>query len=97
MSALGNPLIKNSPRVIADKMMKLTRYTTLQPLLGQDVWVIEREQAGWQKNWDKPQPEVSPVVKAFQDLTIRKWESYLASRSTESARSNVVSAKELVR
>jgi hypothetical protein len=85
------------PHWLVDRMMKAQRFITLQPLLGQDVWVIEREQAGWEKNWDKPAPELSPVVKAFQDLTIRKWESYLASRRTEPAHSNVVSAKELVR
>ena len=69
------------------------------PLLGQDVWVIEREQNGWQQFWDRPAPELSPVVRAFQDLTIRKWQEYLDSRgrTAEAACGNVVSAKELVR
>ena len=72
----------------------------LVPLLGQDVWVIKHEQDGWEKFWDKPAPEVSPVVKAFQDLTIRKWQEYLATRKgavAEAGSGNVVSAKELVR
>jgi hypothetical protein len=71
------PGLGRVPRWIADKMMKATRYTTLQPLLGQDVWVIRREQDGWNRHWDRPAPELSPVVKAFQDLTIRKWQQYL--------------------
>lgn len=70
------------PRVIADKMMKLTRFTTLQPLLSQDVWVIGHEQAGWERYWDRPQPELSPVVKAFQDLTIRKWSEHLQRQAS---------------
>ncbi len=71
------------PRRIADAMMKMTRYTTLQPLLGQDVWVIEREQEGWRRHWDRPSPELSPVVKAFQDLTIRKWDEHLGRTKTK--------------
>jgi 4beta-methylsterol monooxygenase len=68
------------PHWLVSKMMASQRWVTLQPLLGQDVWVIEREQAGWEKFWDKPAPELSPVVKAFQDLTIRKWQEYLDTK-----------------
>jgi hypothetical protein len=50
---------------------------TLQPLLGQDVWIIEHEQDAWERHWDRPTPELSPVVNAFQDLTIRKWQEVL--------------------
>ena len=88
--AIRLPGLGPVPRVIADKMMKLTRYTTLQPLLGQDVWVIGHEQQGWERHWDQPQPELSPVVKAFQDLTIRKWSEYLERRA--SARPDVALA-----
>jgi hypothetical protein len=69
------------PHWVADKMMKAARVMTLQPLLGQDVWVIEHEQDGWERHWDKPTPELSPVVKAFQDLTIRKWQEFLDQNS----------------
>ncbi|MCH9687716.1 MAG: Rieske 2Fe-2S domain-containing protein [Deltaproteobacteria bacterium] len=75
--AIRLPGLGAVPRWLADKMMKMTRYTTLQPLLGQDVWVIGHEQDGWERHWDRPAPELSPVVKAFQDLTIRKWDEYL--------------------
>jgi phenylpropionate dioxygenase-like ring-hydroxylating dioxygenase large terminal subunit len=88
------------PHWLVSKMMAAQRWITLQPLLGQDVWVIKHEQDGWEKFWDKPAPEVSPVVKAFQDLTIRKWQEYLATRKggvAEAGCGNVVSAKELVR
>lgn len=65
------------PRFIAHQMMQFTRLTTLYPLLSQDVWVIKREQEGWERHWDRPSPEFSPVVRLFQDLTIRKWEEHL--------------------
>lgn len=92
------PLLGSIPRWIADKMMKMTRFTTLQPLLGQDVWVIGHEQAGWERHWDRPAPELSPVVKAFQDLTIRKWSEYLASRRPATGAANdLVSAEGLAR
>ncbi|MBX7078352.1 MAG: aromatic ring-hydroxylating dioxygenase subunit alpha [Nannocystaceae bacterium] len=87
------------PYWLVSRMMRAQRVLTLQPLLGQDVWVIEREQKGWSQFWDRPAPELSPVVKAFQDLTIRKWQEYLdgRGRTAEAACGNVVSAKELVR
>ena len=55
----------------------------VKPLLGQDVWVIGHEQQGWERHWDQPAPELSPVVKAFQDLTIRKWSEYLKRQKTD--------------
>lgn len=76
-------LNKRLPHWIADKMMKAARFMTLEPLLGQDVWVIEHEQDGWERHWDRPMPELSPVVNAFQDLTIRKWEEFLARRKQD--------------
>jgi phenylpropionate dioxygenase-like ring-hydroxylating dioxygenase large terminal subunit len=93
--AIRLPGLGPVPRIVADKMMKLTRYTTLQPLLGQDVWVIGHEQQGWERHWDRPAPELSPVVKAFQDLTIRKWGEHLQRRRTD--RRPDVSTEELSR
>ncbi len=65
------------PHWVMQKMMRMTRTVTLEPLLGQDVWVLGHEQEGWEKFWDRPAPELSPVVREFQSLTIRKWEAYL--------------------
>jgi nitrite reductase/ring-hydroxylating ferredoxin subunit len=85
------------PHWFVSKMMKAQRYMTLQPLLGQDVWVIGHEQDGWERHWDRPSPELSPVVKAFQDLTIRKWDEYLASRRPSVCEPELVAAGDLVR
>lgn len=84
--AIRLPGLGPVPRWLADKMMKMTRVTTLQPLLSQDVWVIGHEQEGWNEHWDRPAPELSPVVKAFQDLTIRKWDEYLQRSRPEGTR-----------
>lgn len=69
------------PRWIVHQMMQFANATSMTPLLSQDVWVIKREQDGWNRHWDRPAPELSPVVKHFQDLTIRKWEDYLAQQA----------------
>lgn len=74
------------PNWLMHRMMKAQRWVTLQPLLGQDVWVIKREQEGWEKHWHRPAPELSPVVNAFQDLTIRKWEEFLARTRPQDGR-----------
>ncbi len=71
------PLLGTLPRWAGKVMMQFARLTSLQPLLSQDVWVIGHEQAGWDSHWAEPAPELSPVVTAFQDLTIRKWSEYL--------------------
>jgi hypothetical protein len=82
--AIRLPLVgPRLPRWLMQRMMWMTKYTTLQPLLGQDVWVIDHEQNAWERHWDRPAPELSPVVKKFQDLTIRKWQEYLDSRDVE--------------
>ena len=57
--------------------LKMAHRFILKPLLGQDVWVLGHEQEAWEKFWDRPAPEINPVVNAFQALTIRKWREYL--------------------
>lgn len=74
----------NLPRWVVQQMMQANRRFTLYPLLSQDVWVIKREQEGWEQHWERPAPELSPVVRHFQDLTIRKWEEYLARQNPAS-------------
>ena len=66
-------------------MCDMTRRYYMDPLFSEDVWVLEQEQLAWEKNWDRPAPEISPVAYAFEELTIRKWEEYLASRGGNKA------------
>jgi len=88
-SAIRLPLFGSVPRWLAHQMMKFARVTTLYPLLSQDVWVIKREQDGWERHWDRPAPELSPIVRHFQELTIRKWEAHLASLEPSRARTRL--------
>lgn len=82
------------PRWLSHKLMTMSRYVTLQPLLGQDVWVIGHEQEAWERHWDRPAPELSPVVREFQNLTIRKWQEYLDSTRGDRVHLDVMGAAE---
>jgi nitrite reductase/ring-hydroxylating ferredoxin subunit len=66
------------PRRLTQPVMSLAGRLIMTPLLSQDVWAIDLEQQGWNAHWDKPVAELSPVVRAFQELTVRRWERYLA-------------------
>ena len=71
------------PRFAMDLVMKLSSRLLIEPLLDQDRHAVEAEQEGYEKHWDAPPIEFNPVVKAFQQVTVRKWREYL-QRQTES-------------
>jgi len=52
----------------------------VRPLFNEDGWAVAREQEGYESHWDAPVAEVNPQVMAYQRLTVRKWEAYLASQ-----------------
>jgi hypothetical protein len=49
-------------------------------LLEEDGVAVEAEQAGYEAHFDRPVPDLNPVVHAFQELTVRKWDEHLDSR-----------------
>lgn len=51
------------------------------PLVMEDRWACEAELDGYLRNFEAPIAEFNPAVGLFQQLTIRKWEEYLATRS----------------
>jgi phenylpropionate dioxygenase-like ring-hydroxylating dioxygenase large terminal subunit len=69
------------PRLVMDPVVKYMTHLIVEPLLAQDGVAVALEQEGYEAHWDKPIAEVSPVVKAFQDLTIEKWEAHLARQN----------------
>jgi phenylpropionate dioxygenase-like ring-hydroxylating dioxygenase large terminal subunit len=69
------------PSWLVQFMLNVSKRFTMVPVLSQDVWVIEREQRAWEDHWTQPEPEVSPLIIAVQELLIRRWDEYL--RSTE--------------
>ncbi len=68
------------PRRLMDPILRAANRFHITPLLEEDVMACESEQAGYERYYDEPIAELNPAVHAFQALTIRKWEEYLASR-----------------
>lgn len=68
------------PRMAMKTVLKVANRLVMHPLLEQDRWAVEEEQKGYERHHDAPVAEFSPVVTAFQKLTIERWEAYLASR-----------------
>jgi 4beta-methylsterol monooxygenase len=66
-------------------VMRIAKRVLLQPLLSEDKFAVEAEQEGYEAHFDKPIAELNPCVRAFQDLTIRKWEEHLAGASKRAA------------
>jgi hypothetical protein len=54
---------------------------SVQRLLGQDGLALEAEQAGWERHFEQPIPDLNPVVALVERLPIDKWEAYLASHN----------------
>ena len=80
--ALKIPLTPVSiPRFAMTTVLKLSNRMLIAPLLDQDRYAVEAEQEGYEKHWDEPPIEFNPVVKAFQNVTVRKWQEYLARES----------------
>lgn len=65
------------PKALMRPFMQIANELTIKPLLEEDRGAVEEEQLGWERFWDEPLAEINPVVKSFQDLTIRKWQEYL--------------------
>ncbi len=65
------------PRVLMKPLLAFGRRSTIMPVMAEDQMAVEWEMDGFTANWDQPAAELSPQVKAFQDLTIRKWQEYL--------------------
>ncbi len=66
------------PRVAMTAVMKLSNRWLIGPLLDQDRVAVEAEQLGYEQHWDAQAIELNPVVSAFQRVTVRKWQEYLA-------------------
>jgi len=67
------------PRPLMSLVLTLSNRYLIGPLLAQDGFAVEAEQRGWEGHPDRPVPDLNPAVALFQQLTVRKWEDYLAS------------------
>jgi len=74
------------PRPLMKLALNLGNRFMVKPLLQQDGDVLEMEQTGWEDAWNTPLAEMNPIVKEFQDLTIRKWKEYEDSVRAKTAK-----------
>ena len=68
------------PRPAIGAIMPIVKRWLVKPLLDEDGVAVEAEQAGYEAHFDRPVPDLNPVVHAFQELTVRKWEEHLDGR-----------------
>lgn len=71
------------PRWLMVPILGVANRVLMRPLLEQDGFAVEAEQLGYERHYNAPVAELSPAVLAFQKLTIRKWEEYLAERGSQ--------------
>lgn len=67
------------PAQAVDVIMPLANRVLVRPLLSANGDAVVAEQEGYELFHESPIAELNPVVASFQQLTIRKWEEYLAS------------------
>ncbi|MEM9066873.1 MAG: aromatic ring-hydroxylating dioxygenase subunit alpha [Myxococcota bacterium] len=72
------------PKPILRTFLRIAKKMTVGPLLQEDADAVDAEQRGYEDHFDAPIAELNPVVKAFQSLTIRKWQEYLDSQGKTS-------------
>lgn len=73
---------KKVPYAIAQRfLIPLIRPITME-IFRQDGFTVEEEQKAYVAAPDRPFPELNPMVKRFNDLTVRKWEDHLAYLET---------------
>ena len=65
------------PRLLMAPLLRAANRFSIRPLLDQDGMAVEAEQEGYDAAWAAAPAELSPAVRAFQQLTVRSWESYL--------------------
>jgi phenylpropionate dioxygenase-like ring-hydroxylating dioxygenase large terminal subunit len=73
------PLLSvKAPKWLTQLVLNIAKPLVFKPILLEDGVALEAEQLGYEQHWDAPPIELNPVVPMFQQLTVRKWEDYLA-------------------
>jgi len=68
------------PPWLLDRFLAVANRLLVTPLIMEDRIACEAEMEGYRRHHDAQVAEFNPAVLLFQQLTIRKWEEYLASR-----------------
>lgn len=69
------------PPWLLERLLSAFSKHLVTPLLSDDRRACEAELQAYSRHFDAPIAEFNPAVGLCQQLTIRKWEEYLASRS----------------
>jgi hypothetical protein len=71
------------PRRLMSLVLRLSNRWLIRPLLSQDGAAVEAEQEGYERHWDAQLAELNPVVRAFQSLTVRKWQAFCDAQAAQ--------------
>lgn len=66
------------PQKLTQFVLRVSNPLLFKPLLTEDGVALEAEQDAYDRYWDEPPIELNPAVPMFQQLTVRKWEEFLA-------------------
>lgn len=68
------------PQSLMMLVLRLVVPFFIKPLVSQDGEAVDWEQHGYEQHFDQPLAELCPAVPLFQEVVVRKWEEYLASK-----------------
>ena len=68
------------PQRFMTPVLNVANRFLIRPLLEQDGEAVEAEQVGYEEHFGAPVTEFNPAVHLIQELTIRKWDEYVAQR-----------------
>jgi acyl-CoA reductase-like NAD-dependent aldehyde dehydrogenase len=74
------------PKRLMKGVIRLGNKLVVDPVFAEDGAALALEQAAWERHWDNPIAELNPQVKAFQELTVRKWSEWLERSAGRAAR-----------
>lgn len=72
------------PKALLDPFLAIAKRILVKPLFDEDVWSTEAEQKGYEEHFATPAIEPHPPIRLCYQLTIRKWEEYLARQGQAS-------------
>jgi phenylpropionate dioxygenase-like ring-hydroxylating dioxygenase large terminal subunit len=85
------------PRPLKPLALKLANLLYVEPLLAEDKWILEAEQAGFDRHADRPMIELNPAVIEFQKLTLEKARDYQTSELTRSLKRRQAESEQAAR
>jgi len=92
------PLLRwTIPRLLKPLALKLANLLYVEPLLAEDKWILEAEQAGFERNADRPMIELNPAVIEFQKLTLEKAREYQKSELSRSLKRRQAESEQAAR